>query len=68
MVRNTKTDRRMVRDPTPDEIRSRAEAIRSEWSPRERTRRACWTPPSWLPPILALPELNAAVMAEESLI
>ena len=66
MVRNTKTDRRLVRDPTPEEIRARAEAIRNEWTPRERTRRACWTPPAWLPPILALPELSAAVAAEES--
>jgi hypothetical protein len=55
----------MVRDPTPEEIQARAAAIRRQWTPRERIRRACWTPPAWLPPILALPELNAAATAEE---
>ena len=66
MVKNTKVGRRMVKDPTPEEIRSRTAAIRRGWSERERTRRATWTPPHWLPPLLELPEAQIAAMDEPS--
>jgi hypothetical protein len=40
-------------DPTPDEIRLRAEAIQETWSERERTKRLICPPPQWLPPMLS---------------
>jgi hypothetical protein len=40
-------------DPTPDEIRLRAEAIQETWSERERFKRLICPPPAWLPPVLS---------------
>jgi hypothetical protein len=57
MVKAVKSMRRRSIDPSPDEIRARAEIIRRSWSERERVKRAIWTPPPWLPPTMdALPE------------
>ncbi len=61
MVKDANIHSPMVRDPSPEVIRQRAEAIRSGWSPRERIKRSTWTPPAWLPPLLEMPELYAGV-------
>lgn len=66
MVKNTRVGRRMVKDPTPEQIRSRAAAIRQGWTKRERIRRACWTPPPWLPPLLDIPEIQVVAPEETS--
>lgn len=38
-------------DPTPQEIELRAAEIRDGWTPKERAKRWCGGPDSWLPPL-----------------
>ena len=52
MVKAVKPIRRRSIDPSPEEIRARAETIRENWTERERVKRAIWSPPAWLPPAM----------------
>ena len=61
MIRKVRHARELLPDPSPDEIRQRAEAIRQGWTETERNRRANLKPTAWMPPILTadqVPELN----------
>lgn len=40
------------RDPTPDEIRQRADAIRQEWPPEVEARRRVTGPHGWEPTVV----------------
>jgi hypothetical protein len=60
MVKNAIKVTRNVTDPSPEEIRTRAEAIRRGWTSRERLRRAMWKPAPWMPKVLAMHELAEA--------
>jgi hypothetical protein len=62
MVRKARGEQRHLPNPSPAEIRRRAEVIRSGWSEHEFTRRSTAKPISWLPPILPateFPELTS---------
>lgn len=52
-------------DPTQDQIRRRADAIRRRWSPNVAARRRVITDPTWRPPLVLtvelVRELNARV-------
>jgi hypothetical protein len=56
MVRKARSAQRHLPNPSPAEIRRRAEAIRSNWSDHERTRRSMAKPIAWVPPILPATE------------
>jgi len=49
-----------TRDPSPEEIKIRAAAIRRGWSNREKERRKTWIKPTWLPPLLEHPRVGDA--------
>ena len=66
MVRNSRHYRSANSDPSPDEIRRKAEDIRKGWSVHELNRRAGYKPVAWLPPIFAAPEVLPGGEAEMS--
>jgi hypothetical protein len=57
MIRKAHYSNPSSTDPTPEEIRRRTEAIRKNWSPRERARRSGLKRISWTPPIVAETDL-----------
>lgn len=48
-------------DPTPEEIKERAKAIRSKWSPEERQNRTVGhvKRSRWTPPVISVGEIEA---------
>ena len=60
MIRKARREQRLDRDPTPAEIRSRSEAIRSNWTDHERLRRSLVKPIAWMPPVLPATEFADA--------
>ena len=46
-------------DPSPDEIKERAAAVRASWTPAERRQRECYDRPSrWTPPTIQIGEIE----------
>ena len=64
MVRNSRRYRSANSDPSPDEIRRKAEDIRKGWSVHELNRRAGYKPVAWFPPIYAASEVPLPGEAE----
>ena len=60
---NVEGDRRPS-DPTQDEIRRRADAIRRRWSPNVTARRRVVPPPTWRPPLVMTVELVRELNAQ----
>jgi hypothetical protein len=57
MIRKAQSLDMSATDPTPDQIRQRAEDIRKAWSPRERARRSGIRHISWMPPVFSETDL-----------
>lgn len=57
MIRKAHNLDPLATDPTPDDIRRRTEAIRKQWSPRERVRRSGLRRVTWTPPVFSESDL-----------
>ncbi|TWU55828.1 hypothetical protein [Rubripirellula reticaptiva] len=48
-------------DPTPDQIRTRAAAVRQRWSDAQRKRRLVPLVTAWLPPLVHVADVAANI-------
>lgn len=64
MIRRAQPTEMSAMDPTPEQIRQRAKAIRKAWSPRERVRRSNFKRASWMPPLFSEHDVPGFSMSE----